>query len=376
MRMIVYPFGYDSEPIVRHANLLEPSYEIVALVSPSGWGLAGKNMEIEHDGKVLTIHESFNEVKEKYEGLLIPIFDTIEVVENRIVDMIINQIPYLSCIYCTTKLTESNQLKIRQACNESGEQCNLINLTEYEEFNDYRTNMVNDKFPTLKPLSVPVVVISGLWEKTDKFELSLSLRERFIDYGYCVSQIASREGCMIFGFHSFPNFMFDKNIDSIDKIVYFNFCIYQIIKDEKPDLVIITIPGAIQNYNDFFTRGFGVLHHLVMQAVVPDVFLMCTFYMREAKKYLKNISDSCKYKYGIPVDAFHMSNLLIDDVESDEQACIVTNSIYREIVSKTITEDLLDNPIPVFNSYDSNECDKLFDLILNILLAKDDQVII
>ena len=42
MRMLVFPYGHDSEPIIRHVGLLDSQYEIAALVSPGGWGLAGK----------------------------------------------------------------------------------------------------------------------------------------------------------------------------------------------------------------------------------------------------------------------------------------------------------------------------------------------
>lgn len=38
MRLLVFPFGYDCEPVIRHAGLLEPRYQITALVSPGGLG--------------------------------------------------------------------------------------------------------------------------------------------------------------------------------------------------------------------------------------------------------------------------------------------------------------------------------------------------
>lgn len=41
MRLLVFPYGYDCEPIIRHAGLLEPCYQIAALVSPGDGGCLG-----------------------------------------------------------------------------------------------------------------------------------------------------------------------------------------------------------------------------------------------------------------------------------------------------------------------------------------------
>ena len=78
MRMLVFPYGYDCEPIIRHTDLLEPCYEIAALVSPSGWGMAGKNITMGNDGTVLTVYESLEEVEEEFDSLFIPPFEVDE----------------------------------------------------------------------------------------------------------------------------------------------------------------------------------------------------------------------------------------------------------------------------------------------------------
>ncbi len=376
MRMLVFPYGHDCEPIIRHADMLDDCYDIVALVSPGGWGLAGKNITVGSAGNKLTIHETFEEVTEKFDSLFIPSFETSdEQIENRIIDKVITLIPRLSHILCVARLTQANRKKLKESCRQNNPSCDFMDFCESKGLENYDLTEPAEKYPSLQLLDVPVVVIAGMWEKTDKFEISLSLRERFQRDGYKVSQIGSRDGCGMLGFHSFPRFMFQKDLDGTVKIPCFNRWIQQIVKQEQPDLVLITVPGALQDFNEQFTRGFGLLHHEVFQAVVPDALVMCTFYMNEFTEGLEKLSLSCKYRFDTPVDIFHMSNLYIDITDSEEFKRIITNSIYRRTVSETIDKKFKNSSIPIFNGLELEECDRMYEVLLEKLVSKDIQAI-
>lgn len=376
MRMIIFPYGHDFEPVIRHAGLLDTRYEIVALVSPGGWGLSGKEIVMRNTGRMLHIYERIQDVTEEYDSLFIPSIETPdEEVENRLVDEMVKMISHLSHIVCAARLTDTNRKKLQNACRLTKSLCDFEDFSEHKEPKAYGLTEAVEQFPSLQTLDIPVVMVAGVWEKTDKFEVSLALREQFLKEGYRLSQVGSRNGCEMLGFHSFPGFMFRKDVDAIDKIIYFNQWIVQIAEKEQPDMMMITIPGAMQNYNEQLTRGFGMLHHQVFQAVTPDILVMCTFYMSVEKDILEELSRLCEYKFGIPVDAFHMSNLFIDRNESEEQRQIVTNSIYRKFVSETIMERCLDCSVPIFNMLETGECERMADMILGKLTPKDVQVI-
>lgn len=115
MHMLVFPYGYDCEPIVRHASLLEPCYEIVALVSPGGWGMAGKTITVGNNGAVLSVYESLDEVEEEFDSLFIPAFEVDEAVENRLVQKMIKLIPNVSTVICAACL----HLRIRKGSRNS-----------------------------------------------------------------------------------------------------------------------------------------------------------------------------------------------------------------------------------------------------------------
>ncbi len=368
MRLLVFPYGQDCEPVIRHAGLLDDGYEVTALVSPVGWGKAGKKVMVGAGKGVLPVHESFEEVTEEFDSLLIPPFEArIEAVENRLVDKMLLLIPHISHILCTARLTEANRKKLKEACRCSSQSCEFVDFCEDKGLEEYGLAAPMEKNPPLKSVDVPVVIVAGVWEKTDKFEISLSLRERFLQDGYRVSQVGSRDGCEMMGFHSFPSFMLQKDLDGTVKIPCFNQWIQQIIRQEQPDVVLITIPGALQNFNEQFTRGFGLLPHEVFQAVMPDALVMCNIFMSEDEKVLDEISMSCKYKFDVPVDAFHISNLIVDASKSEELMHIVTNSIYRETVSKAVARGSTHSSIPVFNGLDAKECDKMYEIIIEKL---------
>lgn len=374
MRMLVFPYGHDCEPIIRHADMLDSCYNIVALVSPGGWGLVGKDITVGADEEKLLVHETFGEVTEEFDSLLIPPFQTtVEVVENRIVNKMIQIIPRVSHVLCVAQLTEANRKKLKEVCQCAGQNCEFVDFCEYKGLEVYGLVKPAEQYPPLQLLDVPVVVVAGMWERTDKFEISLSLRERFLRDGYRVSQVGSRDGCEMMGFHSFPQFMLQKDLDGTVKIPCFNQWIHQIIRQEQPDVVLITIPGALQDFNEQFTRGFGVLPYEVFQAVVPDALVMCTFYMREFSKAPEELSNSCKYKFDTSVDVYHISNLIIDVDESEQYRRTITNSIYRQTVSEAVDEGFAFSPIPIFNGLESEECDRMYEVLIEKLAPKDVQ---
>ena len=379
MRILVFPYGYDSEPIVRHIELLEQCYEIVALVSPGGWGMAGKSIVLGKNKMKKNIYETIEEVREAFDSIFIPDFGEIdEEVEKRLINEIVKWIPDLSYIICAARFTVINEEELKEICMQKNQFCDFVNLTGEKPLSAYKLTENHAIHPPIREINVPVVCIVGWWEKTDKFEVSLVLREQFLEAGYHVAQVGSRNISEMFGFHSFPDFMFSKSIDAEDKIIYFNRWLENIIKKEQPDLLLITIPGAMNNFNNEFTRGFGILHHQVFQSVLPDILIMCTSYLSESVQTIKKLEDvsmSCKYKYGAVVDAFHMSNLLIDIYDSEERGYVVTSNIYRENVSRTIAEKFRNSSIPIFNVLDQRDCNGIFDVIINKLCSKDSRVI-
>lgn len=369
IRLGIYPYSVEFEPVLRHISLLDPEIEIQALISPKGWGLTGKTISAINKEKSWTVVSGLDSVLNEINTIFIPDFQTNERTEILIVKEILKIIPNIDKVILAAKLTNNNVELLQGACAESG--CIFENLNNKAESFDFKPDIITALDIPLEQINVPIVAIAGLWEETDKFEVSLALREKFIQNGYHITQIGSRNYCEMLGFHSFPNFMYDINMDAVGKIMNFNRWVKQLTKSEDPDLIIITVPGAIKNLNDKFPKGFGVLPHILFQAMAVDVLLFCTTFEWGAIELLDELSTICKYSFGCEVDCFHMSNMFFDINTSLERESVTLNHVSREKVADALEHGYKDSPIPVFNMLDNDACDKVFNLIEGKLSGDD-----
>jgi len=202
-----------------------------------------------------------------------------------------------------------------------------------------------------------------MWENVDKFYISLALRDIFLKHGYKVSQIGSRSYCEMMGFHSFPRFMLNPKIDEVKKVILFNRFIKNIYEIEKSDIIIISIPGAVQSYNSIYTNKFGILHYLISKAIIIDFLIMCTFYENDGVDFFNLISKSCIYKFGCPVDFFHMSNnrtyLVMDKMEN--------NYLPRTKVDEILEKYYNKSSFFIANVLSKSGINKLYEQIINKL---------
>jgi len=367
-KIAIYPYSPEIDPILEHIFFLVPQYEIKSLISPKGWGYVGNDINLgkSNFGKKITVRPSVDEIDDDINCILIPEFDSTEQFESTVITNIETVLPQINRIICNAHLKKANLKKLREICANSSISCEFGIKNEIETKFDYYSKPRYETESHLEEISVPVIAVAGLFEKVDKFYTSLALRNMFINEGYKVSQIGARNYCEILGFHSFPEFMLSPEIDETKKIILFNRYVKQICDDERPDVVIIGIPGAIQSYNATITNHFGILHYMVSKSVIIDFLVVCTSVMTDESELLKLISQSCLYKFGCAVDCFHMSNLLIDDSSAHEGNLSYSN-LPRQNVDKIITEYYKESDVPVINVYNIDEAARLYDKIINKL---------
>ena len=304
-RLIVYPFDNEFSPVLRHMDLLE-NYKITALISPRGWGGGSKDACLVDGGNPTGL-----EVSSDYEGNL-ENCDTVLIsnyckpldFNNSVFPKIIMAIEHKRNIICTLPLGEQQKKQITDLCQKNGVYFNYYYM---------RTNPltgINEQI--ILEIDTPIICVAGISERTDKFNVQLALREKFLQEGYKVSQVGSKSWCELLGFHSFPSFMYSSSILESDKIVLFNQYIKNIEKEEQSDIIILGIPGGTIPINNYLTNRFGILAYMVSQAIIPDVFIFCTLYEDLKSDYYEELAKSMKYKFGFEVDAYSISNTKFD----------------------------------------------------------------
>ncbi len=162
------------------------------------------------------------------------------------------------------------------------------------------------------------------------------------------------------GFHSFPNFMYENNINEISKIILFNALVAQIEKDEKPDIIIVGIPGGIMKLNDTITNKFGIFAYEVSQAINPDLVIFSTIYQNFKPEYFKMVNNLLKFRLGYEADYFNISISQFDwdnSFQSKQENYLTTLPDF--IDKKIVSYKNVDIPVfNIFNQVDRNNISK------------------
>ncbi|AGK99602.1 TIGR04066 family peptide maturation system protein [Clostridium pasteurianum] len=358
-KVMIYPFDIESAPLIRHNNLIN-EYDIVAAVSPNGWGFNGKDIGNVDSGELinLKISSDFDESLKNCDTVFFNEPSRNIDFNKFIFPHIMKAVNSLKNIICTIELEQKIINEISSICTKNNK------LFKY---------FPNKDMDTKKPLSekiytidVPVIFVVGLSERTNKFEIQLNLRENFKKMGYKVSQIGSRHYCELFDFHSFPRFMYSTLITESEKIILFNYYIKSISIKENPDIIVIGIPGGTMPFNYEFTNRFGILAYEISQAILPDVVALSLPYSNLSKDFFDLISKSYKYKFGYDIDCYNISNSYFNLQGSQ----LARTPQYITLDYKFIDEKkkiYTDINTPIYNILNSEDPEKMAEFIINKL---------
>lgn len=212
-------------------------------------------------------------------------------------------------------------------------------------------------------VEVPVVLVTSITERAHKIDSVLSIKKNLEKLGYRVSAIGSKNFSKLFGIHSFPQFMYE-NIKENEKILYFNAICKYIECNEKPDIFIISAPGALEVYNNLFTNYFGILPYEISKAVEPDYVLVSIPYGEYDEQILEEIANRVRYKLGCQHISYGMTNCFIDINSSKEEGKVqYCNSNYEEIENKVKIVTSVD----MYNLLSNIQFEKIVDEIVNTL---------
>ncbi|SHK27148.1 peptide maturation system protein, TIGR04066 family [Clostridium cavendishii DSM 21758] len=377
-KVMVYPFDLEFSPVIRHENFLD-SFEIVELVSPKGWGLVGKDASFADGGDLLEmiVKDDFMKGLEKCDTVIFSDSEYYEDMENDIylkmqqaAQSKKNIVSFLNLEGTEKKhileLSKTNNIYAKFVCNIEDTENNYLSGRQISEMSEvkYKNNSFN--FEYIHKIETPIIFVMGLLERISKFEIQLSLRDKFQKMGYKVCQIGSRNYCELLGFHSFPHFMQVNYLSEVDKITMFNHYVKKIEDEERPDVIIIGIPGGTMKVNNEFTNKFGTYAYEISQAVEPDYFIMSTSYEKFKPEYFANLSLSAKYKFGHEIDCFNMANVQIDWNKTIELLYDIYIKLDSNFVSNKVEEYLNEN-IPVFNIFDAKHVDEIVNNIIDKL---------
>lgn len=359
-KTIIYPFDVEAVPLMRHSNLIN-NLNFTHVISPNGWGFTGMDASCADNGKPIGIivDSDFDTALENCDTVFFSDFSKKLDLHTYIYPKIIKAAENFKNIICTIKLESEILDKVSQICNE--------NNTFFKYFTNICDSVKSPVVEKIYKINTPIIFVAGVCEKTHKFEIQLNLRDNIEKMGYKVSQIGTRHYCELMGFHSFPKFMYSRDITESEKVVLFNYYIKNIEIKEKPDIIIIGVPGGTMPFNYEFTNKFGILAYQISQAVKPDVAILSTLYDNYKSDFFQLISNSYKYKFGYNIDCYNMSNAAINMQNSKIERLLQYNTIDLEFINeKKKIYSKFDTPI--YNILDIDDAQSMTNFLVNKLV--------
>ncbi|NOW07172.1 TIGR04066 family peptide maturation system protein [Clostridium beijerinckii] len=358
-KAIIYPFDVEAIPLIRHNNLID-NYDIVQAISPSGWGLEGKDASFADNGEPtgIIVDSDFDKALESCDAVFFINSSTKIDLDKFIYPKIIKAAQNSKNIICTIKLENRVVDEISKICTDKN--------TSWKYFENTCNNIKTPTIEKIYKINTPIIFVTGIGERTHKFEIQLNLKENLKKTEYRVSQIGTRHYCELMGFHSFPKFMYSKAISESEKVILFNHYIKNIEIKENPDIIIVGVPGGTMPFSYEFPNKFGILAYEISQAVLPDAVVLSTLYNDYTSEYFELISKSYRYKFGYDIDCYNISNLIVDLTASNREEELKYLMLdYQFINEKKKNHSSLGTP--VYNILDIDDAKSMSDFLINKL---------
>ncbi len=359
-RLLVYPFDNNFFSALKHAELL-CGYEITKLVSPKGWGLVGKDAGSAGKWKEMGIRVegNFQDALGDCDAVLFVDSHLKLDFEKLVYPKMLEAIAGKKNILCDINVGDKIKKELVKHASDNGVSCDFL-----------RGNMVWTSPPTSEifNLNTPVIFVLGMAERTNKFEVQLALRKRLMKEGYKVSQIGTKAYCELFGFHSMPDFMYGNSLSESEKITLFNHYVKKMEKEEKPDVIIIGLPGGTMKFNNKYTSHYGITSYEISQAVVPDAVIYSVLYEEYKPAFFNNLCTSLQYKLGFEVDCFNISNYQFDWIRSDSSEEMTFTLLDSKAISKK-NKKLAGMERPIYQILEEKDEDEMCRFILDKLMS-------
>lgn len=262
--------------------------QIAKVVNTQGYGYTRDILAVKQDLDAIWITDSVNHVQDK-----------------QIYEIAEEFLKHNKQILLSRHIQKETYDDLVQLVNTySGE---LVNLLQSEQCINFNTIPAK-----LYDIYTPIIDIAGIGEKTDKFLLQLAVKDYLERQGYHTILVSSRDNSLYLdNVYSLPVFM-NGGIPPEYKIILYNHFIKKIEEEEKPEVIIIGIPGEIMPISKVQPGHFGIHAFQLLNAVNPDFLIMSLYGNEISGKYVKELKQIMKYKFVANIDCFYLGNYAQD----------------------------------------------------------------
>ena len=343
-RLAIFPFSKELNSLIFNKDQLQ-DYELVYAITPRGWDnsedLQAPFKKIIYDEDSFFLNQHISNVDTVL--LCKPTLDVDASLYTNIIDSAADlgiKIIYDKQLAALLK----NKSQKDWECLESHE---IVEVDKHELLN----------------IDIPVILVLGLGENCEKWDVQLGLRDFFLKKGYTVNLISNKPLLQLFGASVFPPIVDSTNYTFEQQVRGINSFIKSVELRGNLDLIIIDVPGAILKYNRHIPNGYGYAPFLISNAVVPDLSIISLYCGYYEKEHIEEIKKSCLYRMGVNVNYFHLSsNVCQYNLEANRLEYF---SIGQDYVDELVEKNKANGAF--FNVTDINKREEIFQQMLNEL---------
>ncbi len=300
-KTVLFPYENDLEYMVRNHSIIK-DVVLVGLLSLPGFG--NINRQIICDDKSFDVYENINILAEETD------IDVLLLVQG-------NRKCEFDLLYEKCEIAAEMGVSIWSSVVLSTEECNRI-LTLCQKYGVEFRYLNDESVPqaffskALPEIHTPVIAIAGMGERCNQLAIQIEVFNRLCENGYNVSGILPLTMDLFEGFRPLPQYMLGHQIDEQSKILNYSHYVKQIEKEEKPDAIIISVPGEIMPLTRKRTGNFGIVAYEIFNAVSADFTILSIYQDSYQDKYFDEINKLLSYRFNVEADCFYMRTLSVD----------------------------------------------------------------
>jgi len=342
----LFPFDSQLLPAVKLFEELQDKYTLRKLFSPPGFGLTGRDAGYprNHPQVGIKVSDELDPADPTWDVLLLTRTLGTEAIDN-------------AKLESTAELAlQSGKSVLYFDYDSTAVSKKMWALSEVypEMINIYGGNTqiptrLKFNYDQYKQIDAPVVLVGGLVEDADTFEVLLRLTERLRSEGFYVTGITRHPLGKIFGLHTLNHIFDRKSLTEVQKIQELNRFVKNLETLERPNVVLLEAPDAVIRYNNYALNGFGIYTYMLCQAVSPDYLVCCVPCELGVGRFLDAISSDFEHRLGSSIHAAHVSNLIIDSMDLAQSHSISYVHADLKAVQEQITSHREGLSIPLFD---------------------------
>lgn len=317
--ILLYPYNRLYESYVRF-GCKDIDKRITSLVSPSGWGLVGDCISNKY-----IVSDNFIEEIDKNDIVWFVEDDRLSLPDKVLFH-------YLNIAINAKKKILFTRYKNKDQYKKAFD---LIPQTQ-RIFLQKKYLENNEKLVHCYRINCPIIIIMGVEEQTQKFDVQIAITRKLEKYGYKISSISTRNDSEIVNMHSFPSFMMGNQLSNLEKIIRYNHFVKNIEINESPDIIIVGIPGSVIPFNDFFHNDFGILAYMISYAVPCDYAIMCMSFPLDGSGDFSELIDDFKIKFGFNIEWCHISSTIVDTTKMIDEHKISYLTMDKKYINEVL----------------------------------------